>query len=215
MAPSTAASFLILGASLLRLSRKRRLGFAPKAMIAPVILVMMFSLLNVAGNIAGVDLNSEARLTSGAGTIKGIPVSRMSPLTGAAFTLAGLATLLLLLRRKNSRLSRRLGHCASSLGVLTILGGSTVLLAYIYGSPLMYGGTLVPMAATTAIAFVLLGAVGGAAQGLLSHLVSASTVIPNALRGSLMTCDLFFSYIPDPDHEVRRSRYLLFPHIYL
>ena len=63
---------------------------------------MLFSLLNVAGNITGVDLNFEARLTSGAGTIKGIPVNRMSPLTGAAFVLAGLGILLLLLSAKKS-----------------------------------------------------------------------------------------------------------------
>jgi len=215
MAPSTAASFLVLGTALLHLSRKRQAGSAAKALIAPVILVMLFSLLNVAGNIAGMDLNFEARLTSGAGTIKGIPVSRMSPLTGAAFVLAGLATLLLLLGRRNSHISRRIGHCASSLGVMSVLGGSTVLLAYIYGSPLMYSGVSVPMAATTAIAFVLLGAAVAAAagpesfplrlisggstsarlsrvffpltvavvllQGFLSHLVSASAVMPNAL----------------------------------
>ncbi len=128
-------------------------------------LAMLFSLLNVAGNIVGLDLNWEARLAAKAGTLGGIPIGRMSPMTGAAFFLAGMGTILLLLGLRRARPSRRFRHWASSLGVLTVLGGSTVLLSYLIGSPLMYSGRTVPMAATTAIGFVFLGAALAAAAG--------------------------------------------------
>ena len=39
-----------------------------------------------------------------------------------------------------------------------LLAGATILLAYLYGTPLLYSGSIIPMAATTAISFLFLGA---------------------------------------------------------
>ncbi len=242
MAPSTAASFLILGAALLLHNRKLRTWPGWKFIEALVVLATLFSALTVAGNLAGLDLNFENWLPATSGTLGGIPIGRMSPLTGAVFMLAGLGTLLLLLARKKSAIPRYLGHCASGLGVLTVLGGSTVLLAYLYGSPLMYSGTTVPMAATTAIAFVFLGSAVAAAagpeslplrlvcgdstsarlsrvffpltvtvvilQGLLSHMLSASIAIHNALFLAFLAIaagTLFVAVIVRVAHSLGRS----------
>jgi PAS domain S-box-containing protein len=56
---------------------------------------------------------------------------------GAAFIVSGVGSVLLLLRRRNPRHARHLGHWASRLGVLTVLVGATGLLAYLYDTPLL------------------------------------------------------------------------------
>jgi PAS domain S-box-containing protein len=100
-----------------------------------------------------------------AGALGEIPIGRMSPITSVGFIVAGVATFLLLLRSWNSHSTQRLGNWASSLGVLIMLLGATVLLSYLFGKPLLYGGKEIPMAATTAIAFLLLGVALAAAVG--------------------------------------------------
>jgi PAS domain S-box-containing protein len=106
------------------------------------------------------ELNFEDVLVPSAGHLGEIPIGRMSPATGAAFLLVGLAVLALVLRqsRPHGR-GTRLGHWASCLGGLTLGVSLIFCLAYLQGSPLLYGnGTTVPMALTTALAFLMLGA---------------------------------------------------------
>ncbi len=166
MALSTAACFLILSVALFWQARRPRQGFSLMAMGALVLLVSMFCLLEVVGNLVGMDLNCEGWLAHEAGALGEIYVRQMSPATGITLFAAAMGTfLLLLLRSRSSPCALGLGHWTSSLGVLIMLAGSTVLLAYLYGTPLMYGGTTVPMAATTALAFLPLGAALVAAAG--------------------------------------------------
>ncbi len=169
MAISTAGCFLFLAAALFLHTRKPWRGFGLMLAEAPVIFVTAFSLLNVAGSFAGLDLNFENRLFPAVGTLGKIPIGHMSPASGAAFIMAGLATFLLLLASGSSRLARRLAPWAASLGILTVLAGATVVLSYLYGVPLMYSGSAVPMAATTAMAFLFLGTALVAAAGPESY----------------------------------------------
>ena len=156
MAPSTACCFFILAAVLFRQARRPRQGSSLMVML--VLLVTIFCLLDLIGELVGADLNYEERLFSGIGTLRGIPIGLMSPATSTTFIVAGLGSLLLLFRSLRLRNTlQRLGDWGASLGLLTMLIGATVLLAYLYGTPFMYRGTTIPMAATTAIAFLLLG----------------------------------------------------------
>jgi len=127
-----------------------------------VLLVMMLGALEALQPWLGIEL--EGWFGAEAGRLGAIPIGRMSPATGAEFILAALGTFLLLLS-PGVQYAQRLGHWASSLGVLTILVGATVFLAYLYGKPLMYDGTTIPMAATTALAFAFLGMALAAATG--------------------------------------------------
>src|SRR6266702_1456818 len=157
MAPSTAISFLIFSAILLRHIQKPWQGFGLKSMTTLVFLTTVFDLLGFVEFFAGIDLNFDEKLFLPNGAIGGIRVGIMSPVSGATFTITGLGILLLLLQGRSSRHAQRLGQWASSLGTLTVLVAATVLLAYLYGVPFMYGGGAVPMAATTALAFLFLG----------------------------------------------------------
>lgn len=80
-----------------------------------------------------------------------ILVGRMSPLTAAAALLASTA---LVLRNSGRRKLRRVG---AAIALALSLFGSIVILSYAFGTPLFYGRAIIPMAGTTAVAFVLLG----------------------------------------------------------
>jgi len=87
-------------------------------------------------------------------TVGQIPVGRMSPLTAALFILSSLAFLLECAPKSRCR-SRR--QAAAMLGVVVLLCSGGVGLSYLLHEPLLYGGTVVPMAALTAAAFILIG----------------------------------------------------------
>ncbi len=156
MAPSTAACFLLQGLILLKLAFspwKRQLGTLILMVIAA--LTALFGLLEVPGQLTGLDLNFEDKLVPEAGKLGEIPIARMSALTGAFFFLTGAAVFLLLLRSYS--LKDRGAHIAGILGSLAFLGSFVATLAYMIGSPLLYGrGATIPIALTTAIAFLWL-----------------------------------------------------------
>lgn len=156
MAPSTACCFLIFSTVNYCYAKKHwGTRFLPTR-ITMVLLVTLFCLLGFAGELIGMDLNYEKHLFSEIGKLGQIPVGLMSPVTSAVFIVAGIGSLLLLSISKNSS-PVITGHLASISGFLTILAGSTVLLAYVYGTPFLYGTAYIPMAATTAICFLFLG----------------------------------------------------------
>ncbi len=156
MAPSTAVCFLLQGSILLRLAFypwKRQRDTLILMVIAA--LTALFGLLEVPGHLTGLDLNFEDRLVPAAGKLEGIPIARMSALTGALFFLTGVAVFLLLLRSYS--LKDRGAHGAGILGSLAFLGSFVATLGYMIGTPLLYGqGAIVPIALTTAIAFLWL-----------------------------------------------------------
>lgn len=159
MAPSTAISFIVLGGILLALRRGSISGASLILMGSLAALVSVFGALEVAGYCIGKDLNFEDVLVPSAGYLGEIPLARMSPSTGASFFLAGLAAVALLLRVRTHGRGTGLGHWGCGLGSLVMEIGLIFCLAYLYGSPLLYGrGTTVPMSLTTALAFVMLGA---------------------------------------------------------
>ena len=166
MAPSTAISFIVLGGVLLALRRAALPRAIPTVLAVLVALVSLFGGLEVAGYFSGRDLNFENALVPSAGYLGEIPVARMSPPTGALFLLAGLAAFALLLRVRTHGRGTRFGHFAGSLGSLVLGIGLLFCLAYLFGSPLLYGqGATVPMALTTALAFLMLGAAAVGASG--------------------------------------------------
>ncbi len=182
MAPSTAWCLLILGASVFGHTRAHLQRRGRTALAGLVLLVMFFGFLEAVQPWLGIEL--EGWFVSEAGKLGAIPIGRMSPATGVELMLAALGTFLLLLS-PGAPDSQRLGHSASTLGVLTLLIAATVLLAYLYGEPLMYDGTTIPMAATTALAFMFLGTALAAATGPNSfplYLVAGSSTAARLSR---------------------------------
>ena len=157
MAPSTAFSFLILGAVLLFMMRKK---FNKKGILIAMtltVVVVVFGILGFIGSLCGIDLNLERALMPEAGTLNGVPVGLMSPATGIGFFISGIAVLFALLRKIFPASFLFLKHLSGIVGFVAWSIGFVFCLAYLYGTPLLYGwGATIPMALTTALGFVLL-----------------------------------------------------------
>ncbi|TAN38956.1 MAG: sensor histidine kinase [Nitrospirae bacterium] len=78
----------------------------------------------------------------------------MSPVTAFCFLMASLSYLLSL---SSSRGGQRTASIALWLSCCLIVIGATLALAYLYGMPLLYGGSFVPPAALTSMALSALG----------------------------------------------------------
>jgi PAS domain S-box-containing protein len=165
MAPSTACSFLLLG-GILTYQVKTRLSARSKGVaVAVALLVAAFGLFSFAELFVRIDLNLEDLLFPTAEKFEEVLTNRISPLTGLALFLGG-TNLSIILWRKDQAISQ---HMAGFLGCSVTIIGAIGIVGYIFGTPLLYGGDVVPMALTTAVAFLLLGVglVAGTGPGAL------------------------------------------------
>lgn len=153
IAPDTAVAILILGVMLYAVSggflsdRGRGIG------LVPITLVLLYGFLRFAGYILGVGLlpgGLPFALTSPAA----LSFGRMSPITGVLLFLAGGAMMLILCRDRWTAVQDTVGV----LGFLVFLAGFIGTIGYLFGTPLLYGGRIIPQAALTVMAFLLLGA---------------------------------------------------------
>lgn len=141
MAPSTAVSFLLLAAALspdLPFGRQRRLRLG---LLLPVFL---FS------------IHSAVKYAAAASTATDIPVAWaqlwiMSPLTAGLFLLLGASAAARIVRDPE-----RSCYISAWGAALAAALSAVILLGYLYGVPFFYGGSIIPVAATTAVCFLLL-----------------------------------------------------------
>ncbi len=115
---------------------------------------------------------------------RGVALGHISPLTSLAFLLGGVA----LTGMSARSLRRALGDVSGVLACLLTALSLVVLLGYAFGTPLLYGGSLVPMALSTAIAFACLGTALIALSGpqrLPLRAVIGTSVEARLLRGIL------------------------------
>jgi signal transduction histidine kinase len=151
MAQSTAWSCLLLGSGLL-LYRSRSLeGRGGGLALVVVILTAVFGFLNLLEYFIGVDLSLEEVWFPATEKFGSVVTNRMSPLTGAGMCISGMA-LFLVLRPRHS-----IPNLPGVLGLLVTLLGLVGTMGYLFGTPLLYGGDVIPMAAITSITFVVLG----------------------------------------------------------
>lgn len=153
-APSTALLFMVLGSALfVHIRCNTYLSFLRYAKGAAV-LVIFFSSLVLLQFVAGVDLGIERFLSRTSGTFRGVPLGRMSPVTASLFLLSGISSLSLFsfpFRWVNAR------YIAVGLSALTTSASAAMIVAYWFGTPFFYGGTIIPVALPTAFAFLFIG----------------------------------------------------------
>lgn len=154
MAPSTALAFTLLGwVMLLRGHPQFR---------RPIALVMLLVVGIVAAGkllefFSGVSLGVEEWLVADPAMFGEVRTGRMSPITALNFLLICVAILALL--------KGRLRLWAGPAAAVVLAISSVVVLGYMHGTPLLYGGTIIPVALPTAVAFILLGSSVIAAVG--------------------------------------------------
>lgn len=153
-APSTALLFMALGSALFLHIRWNAWPFVRRFAKGAALLVIVFSSLLLLQFITGFDLGIERSLSHTSETFRGVPIGRMSPVTASIFLLSGLSSLSLFsfpLRWFNAR------YIAVGLSAFTTAASAAMIAAYWFGTPFLYGGTIIPVALPTAVAFLLTG----------------------------------------------------------
>ncbi len=154
MAPSTALAFLLLGAALFCRAYFNSAPFTRNFGIVAVALVLLQSGLSLLGFAldAPLGLEVESHLVHAPGMFGAVSAGRMSPIAALSFVVVSIAILLLLKNRDRERAASLASICAS----VALTGYLVVLLGYLYGMPLLYGGKVIPVALTTTLAFLFL-----------------------------------------------------------
>ncbi len=181
MAPSTAIFFFISGAALLVYSYQPDNLTARKFARAGAAFILVICFIILAEFLTGTGFDIERILLPTPGKFDQVPVGRMSPITATSFVLSGSALLLLLFSPEGKQRTKSI---AAYLATSVLSVGLVILLGYLYGTPLLYGGTVIPVALTTAVAFVFLGVGLLAAAG--QHYWPVSAFTGSSVRARLM-----------------------------
>jgi signal transduction histidine kinase/CheY-like chemotaxis protein len=202
MAPSTALGFLVLGGATACHAAARSRAFATGSAAAAALAVSGVAAVQLAQYLSGSPSTADVLLVPHPARFGTVFAGRMSPLTAIAFLLGGAALLGTLGGRRRPVLGDLGGWLASLLALLSVV----VILGYSYGTPLLYGGTVVPMALTTALGFAALsaGLIAGAGRGRFPlRPLSGPSARARLLRAFLpiapavvVADGLFFRFVP-------------------
>lgn len=171
MAASTAVLFLVLGALLCLRAAPGSAGatlppFTSNAALrftsgaALPLLVAVAAFANGLTTLSGWEIGPFDLPFRELNRLVGAPHVNMSPATALFFVCSGVACLALFRRgaaNPGNSASLFAAQAAGGLAALVVLGGVVFLLGYAFGTPLMYHSGVVPMARSTALAFLLLG----------------------------------------------------------
>ncbi|MDD2541298.1 MAG: GAF domain-containing protein, partial [Desulfuromonadaceae bacterium] len=155
MAPSTAILFILYGIGVLiadRASCDRRTMplflavFVCGALISAALLVL---------SIRGVFLNIEHLGFHTMGAIDGTPIGHMSPITAFTFLLISCLIVPSVCKIAPVRVWRSKAIWWAAIVLIVVY--AMLVLAYLLGTPLFYGGAFIPPAVTTSLAFIALG----------------------------------------------------------
>ncbi len=153
IAPVSSAAFLVFGLILLLLVRKQ-CHDRNKVIVSTIIaFISIYGLLEFIGYFADVDLTFDSVLFSAAEKLGPFDVKRMSPLAGILFFFSGVSLQLKVFSEDRLKILNLVG----GYGLITLLAGFIATIGYLFGTPLLYGGTMIPLTVTTAIGFLILG----------------------------------------------------------
>lgn len=154
MAPSTAVLFIVFGSVLLSAQRSSRSRI--KLWLIPIIFAVsgMIAAALFFFSIRGIYLDIESLGIESKETLGGTPLGHMSPVTAVSFLLYSLMCPVVLAAPSDSIWRAKAAWWTA---VVLIATNVTLLLAYVLGTPMFYGGSYIPPAATTSLAFLALG----------------------------------------------------------
>ncbi len=185
MSPDTAIGFIGFGLILLvraryPFSNRKRLFVA-----GLVAFGSLYGLLKFIEYFVKIDLTFETLLFPVTEQMGAFPINRMSPISGSLFVLSGTAFLLTLWKNAHERIPdwvAALGSLVSGVGFVATTG-------YMFGTPLLYGGDIIPVAVTTAVAFLILGIGLVAAAG-------PTNIFIRPLMGSSVRARMLRAFLP-------------------
>jgi len=185
MAPATALCFVLLGAVLLlrrwwpnqRSLRRASRVLAGIVLLFNIVILLQFALVS----LFDLSLDIEQWFVTASLSEQGYVIGHMSPVTALLFILLSFSALLTLPAREGNHWRDRLAQIAAA---TTFIVAGILITGYWYGAPLLYGGTITPVALTTAIAFLLLsgGFLFEGANAWFSHWVMSTSVFSRFTR---------------------------------
>lgn len=154
MAPSTAILFIAYGIAFLLARRatgdRRTMLFILSINASGAFISASLFFLSINGVFLGIEHFGIKTM----GAVEGTPIGHMSPITAVTFLLISLVfSAALFFRSKKSWLIKGVWW----IDVLLIAAYFMLMLAYLFGTPMFYGGIFIPPAATTSLAFMALG----------------------------------------------------------
>lgn len=185
MAPDTALIFVTYGIILILNSYKSSNHNYKTATKILIVLFTIYGFLKSLEFFINIDLTFENYLFPITEKLGLFPLKRMSPVTGFLFLTVGIS---FLIKIKYGEY-RKTNNLISILGLLIAFLGFTVILGHLFQTPLLYESKIIPMALTTAICFLSLGAsivfIGGRKNiitkqfvGKTSYNILIRTIIP-------------------------------------
>jgi signal transduction histidine kinase len=154
MAPSTSLAFILLGLAIIS---RLQTGFAGVVSILCAGTVALFALAKVIEFWNGFSLGVDEFFVAHPGSFGIVKKARMAPMTAIIFLLST-AALSALMQRKLRRFAGVLSALVTTISVVVLLG-------YMHGTPFLYGGSIIPVAFPTALAFLFIGCALIAAVG--------------------------------------------------
>lgn len=153
MAPSSALLLLLYGAAVFFHDHMQQ---RPGAYLTGLVFgwsVTAISLLLLILSSLGIYLTVEYLGMHIVGELNGLPVGHISPVTAFCFVLTGFSFLSLL----SSSSERQLRSVAAfALAALVVWSSIALVLAYVFGAPVLYGTTIIPPSLTSSIGFLIL-----------------------------------------------------------
>jgi two-component system, cell cycle sensor histidine kinase and response regulator CckA len=153
LAPTTAVSFILSGLVLLLIVRQQYYTSKKTIIVAFVAFISLYGLLQFIGYLIGTYLTFDSVLFPDAEKLGPFDVKRMSPITGVLFFLSGVALQYKIISENRIKIL----NLAAGYGLITLVAGFIAVIGYVFGTPLLYGGSMIPLAATTAVGFFMLG----------------------------------------------------------
>lgn len=146
MAPTTALCFSMIGIGLVLQLLRPTLGWIPRLLALVVLAIIGAKFVEIFG---GFHFGIDAWFVRDPVLFGAVPTGRMAPMTAMTFLFVGSGFLALT------------GHHSKKwtcgLGAVTIVISVVILVGYWYGTPLLYGGAIIPVALSTALGFFLSG----------------------------------------------------------
>ncbi|MGC8657639.1 MAG: ATP-binding protein [Desulfomonilaceae bacterium] len=155
MAPLTAVLFCLLSLVISLQVANNTAGFRLPLGILFLAISAILCVLDLADFLLGDPFDFEAILIRNPKPFGQVLSGRISPIASACFLLATVAVGLSIYSNENRK--SLLIEASSILGAVLIFANIVFILGYIYGAPLLYGGRIIPVGLSTAIAFIFLG----------------------------------------------------------
>lgn len=154
MAPSTAILFLLYGGAVCALTLLSHRHIVYRIAMGVSIAGTLIAALLFFLSSLGIHLPAEHLGIEITGTLGQAPIGHISPVTAFCFILAGVSLLATF-----SFASESNNHVIAGFWIacLLILISSILLIAYLFGTPLLYGGHFIPPALLTSLSFATLG----------------------------------------------------------